>query len=167
MSTDRSVPKLVLGVDPGLNNTGWGLVLCKNNIFEYIASGTIHNLMQVDTHLKLKAIYDGLIEVIERYLPVECAVEETFVNSNKRISLKLGYAKGTVLLVAAQKCLPIFEYAPCSVKKALTSDGQASKSQMSNMISCLMPRHNAQSEHEADALSIAICHINTLQVMQL
>jgi crossover junction endodeoxyribonuclease RuvC len=160
------VPKLVLGIDPGLNNTGWGLVLCRNNAFEYVASGTIHNRMQLDTHIKLKAIYDGLFKVIERYLPIECAVEETYVNSNKLISLKLGYAKGTALLVAAQKYLPIFEYAPCAVKKALTSDGRASKNQMSSMISCLMPRHNAQSEHEADALGIAICHINTLRVGQ-
>lgn len=164
-SIDRSKAKLVLGIDPGLNNTGWGIVRCKSNTFEYIASGTVTNASEHGAAIRLKKIFDNLLQIIESYQPYECSVEETFVNRNPYLSLKLGYAKGVALLAASSKGLPVFEYAPCLVKKALTGNGSASKHQIANMIKCLMPHNKAQSEHETDALAIAICHINTLPVV--
>lgn len=163
-SFNRAVQKLVLGVDPALNNTGWGVVSCKNNTFDYIASGTIINAMESDTPTKLKIIHDAILKNIANYKPLECAVEETFVNRNPYLSLKLGYAKGIILLVAAEVNLPVFEYAPSLIKKALTNNGKASKERVASMVRCLLPRHKAQSDHETDALAIAICHINTLKI---
>ena len=152
---------LVLGIDPGLNNTGWGLVSYINNTFGYIASGTIKNGSAIETCLKLKNIYDKLINVIQKETPTECAIEDTFVNKNPRISLKLGYAKGVAMLAATKNNLQVFEYAPREIKSAFAGSGKASKEQMTGMLKYLLPLHKASSEHEVDALAIAICHINT------
>jgi len=153
---------LVLGIDPGLNNTGWGLVSYRNNTFDYIASGTIKNAGALETSAKLKKIYDRLITVIEQEAPTECAIEDTFVNKNPRISLKLGYAKGVAMLAATQNNLQVFEYAPREIKSAFAGSGKANKDQMTGMLKYLLPKHQASTEHEVDALAIAICHINTV-----
>jgi crossover junction endodeoxyribonuclease RuvC len=152
---------IILGIDPGLNNTGWGLVGYTNNTFNYLGSGTITNSSAIETDIKLKTIYDELCEVIRKAQPTECAIEETFVNQNPRLSLKLGYAKGVAMLAAAQNNLKLFEYSPRSIKSAFAGSGKASKDQMMGMLKYLLPKHKASSEHEADALAVAICHINT------
>jgi len=153
--------ELILGIDPGLNNTGWGIVSYINNCFGYVNSGTIVNRHALETCIKLKNVYEGLDEVIKKYSPDECAIEDTFVNKNPRVSLKLGYSKGVAMLVIAQNNLRVFEYAPRAIKSAFAGTGKATKDQMVNMLKYLLPRHKAASEHEADALAIAICHINT------
>lgn len=151
---------LVLGIDPGLNNTGWGLVSYVNNTFSYVTGGTIKNKESFETGLKLKNIYNELISITEKENPTECAIEDTFVNKNPRVSLKLGYAKGVALLAATKSNLRVFEYAPREIKSAVAGTGTATKEQMLRMLKYLLPLHKASSEHEADALAIAICHIN-------
>jgi crossover junction endodeoxyribonuclease RuvC len=151
---------IILGIDPGLNNTGWGIVSHFNNNFKYIASGTIVNPGAAEIGTKLQNIYQALCGVIQAQLPSECAIEETFVNRNPRLSLKLGYAKGVAMLVAAENNLKIFEYAPRQIKSAFSGSGKAGKDQMMGMLRYLLPLHKASNEHEADALAIAICHIN-------
>ncbi|NRA74179.1 MAG: crossover junction endodeoxyribonuclease RuvC [Rickettsiales bacterium] len=158
---------IVLGIDPGLNNTGWGIVSCKNNNFKYINCGTIVNHHKIETHLKLKKIYDTLDDIIKRESPIECAIEETFVNKNPRLSLKLGYSKAIAILAATQNNLKIFEYTPRAIKKAFAGSGKADKDQMTGMLKYLLPTHEASSEHEADALALAICHINTESFKQI
>jgi crossover junction endodeoxyribonuclease RuvC len=152
---------IILGIDPGLNNTGWGVIRYVNQTFDYISSGTITNSGSIETDAKLKTIYDGLCDVIRKAQPTECAIEETFVNQNPRLSLKLGYAKGVAMLAAAQNNLKLFEYSPRLIKSAFAGSGKASKDQMGGMLKYLLPKHQASSEHEVDALAIAICHINT------
>jgi crossover junction endodeoxyribonuclease RuvC len=152
---------IILGIDPALNNTGWGVVSSINNCFDYIASGTIVNGGSDDISLKLKNIYDVLLEVIKQQSPTECAIEDTFMNRNPRLSIKLGYAKGVAMLAVAQNNLRITEYSPRTIKSAFSGSGRADKNQMTGMLKYLLPRHKAANEHEVDALAIAICHINT------
>lgn len=152
---------IILGIDPGLNNTGWGVVRHVNQTFDYIASGTIVNAGSLEISIKLKNIYDALLEVIKQQYPAECAIEDTFMNRNPRLSIKLGYAKGVAMLAVAQNNLKITEYSPRAIKSAFSGSGKADKDQMIGMLKYLLPRHKAASEHEVDALAIAICHINT------
>ena len=154
----------ILGIDPGLNNTGWGILNVQSNNFQYIASGTITNSSKMTTGTRLKKIHDELTKVIENYTPTECAIEETFVNKNPHLSLKLGYSKGVAILVATQAKIEVFEYAPRAIKQAIAGTGGASKNQISTMLKYLLPTHKACSEHEHDALAIAICHANTIDL---
>ena len=158
---------IILGIDPGLNNTGWGIVSYINNGFKYIKSGTIVNHHKTETPLKLKNIYNKLVNVIIEENPIECAIEDTFVNRNPRLSLKLGYSKAIAILAATQNNLKIFEYTPRAIKKAFAGSGKADKNQMTGMLKYLLPTHKASSEHEADALALAICHINTESFKQV
>jgi crossover junction endodeoxyribonuclease RuvC len=151
-------PVRILGIDPGLRRTGWGVVECAGNALTFVACGSVEPNVKFELAMRLAAIHEGLAAVIARYAPEEAAVEETFVNADARGALKLGQARGIALLVPAQAGLKVTEYAPTVVKKSVVGAGRAEKSQVRMMIGVLLPKADPQSEDATDALAIAICH---------
>ena len=148
----------ILGIDPGLRRTGWGLIESEGNRLVHVACGSVETRERDDLGARLLAIHDGLISVIERFRPDEAAVEATFVNTNAAATLKLGQARGIAMLVPAKAGLAVAEYAPNVVKKTIVGAGHGEKSQIRMMIGVLLPKADPQSEDAADALAIAICH---------
>ena len=151
-------PIRILGIDPGLRRTGWGLIESDGNRLIHVACGSVETSERADLGARLVAIHDGLIAVIERYAPHEAAVENTFVNGNAASTLKLGQARGIAMLVPSRMGLIVSEYAPNQVKKTVVGGGHAEKAQIRLMIGVLLPKAQPQSEDAADALAIAICH---------
>ena len=153
----------LLGIDPGLRNTGWGVVDRIGSRLTFVASGTIRPPVDLTLPQRLTVIHDSLTEVLREWRPDEAAVEETFVNKDARATLKLGQARGVAVLVPALAGLPIGEYAPNQVKKTVTGVGHGAKAQISMMVKVLLPRATFDSEDAADALAIAICHAHQRQ----
>ena len=150
--------KLILGIDPGLNFTGWGLIKSCINKEEYISHGVIKTKNVLTLGVRLNKIFDNLNKIIEEYLPEEISVEKIFSNSNPVSTLKLGKARGIVFLVAARKKIKISEYAPNTVKKNLVGYGHADKGQILKMIERIYPGIKIDDPDSADALAVAICH---------
>ena len=148
----------ILGVDPGLRRTGWGVVTITGNALAFVAAGTIRAPLDGELAHRLVALHDGLAEIVRTFQPDEAAVEQTFVNKDATATLKLGQARGIALLVPAQAGLTVAEYAPNAVKKAIVGAGHAEKIQIRAMIRILLPRAEFDSDDAADALAIAICH---------
>jgi crossover junction endodeoxyribonuclease RuvC len=148
----------IIGIDPGLRRTGWGIVEADGVRLAYVASGLVTSDGEDDLAYRLRSLYEGLVEVIARFAPQEAAVEETFVNKDARATLKLGQARGMALLAPAQRGLRVAEYPPNVVKKTVTGTGHGEKRQIAAMIGFLLPRAKFESADEADALAIAICH---------
>jgi crossover junction endodeoxyribonuclease RuvC len=148
----------IIGIDPGLRRTGWGIVESDGVRLSYVASGLITSDAEDDLAYRLREIYEGLIGVLASFKPQEAAVEETFVNKDARATLKLGQARGMALLAPAQRGLRVAEYPPNVVKKTVTGTGHGEKRQIAAMIGFLLPRATFESADEADALAIAICH---------
>jgi crossover junction endodeoxyribonuclease RuvC len=151
-------PIRILGIDPGLRRTGWGLIEADGNRLIHVACGSLETSERAELGVRLVAIHDGLSAVIERYHPHEAAVENTFVNTNAAATLKLGQARGIAMLVPAKAGLTVAEYAPNVVKKTVVGAGHGEKSQIRMMIGVLLPKADPQSEDAADALAIAVCH---------
>ena len=151
-------PIRILGIDPGLRRTGWGLIEADGNRLIHVACGSVETSERAALGVRLVAIHDGLIAVIEQYRPHEAAVENTFVNTNAAATLKLGQARGIAMLVPARAGLEVAEYAPNLVKKTIVGTGHGDKAQIRMMIGVLLPKADPQSEDAADALAIAICH---------
>jgi crossover junction endodeoxyribonuclease RuvC len=154
----------IIGIDPGLRRTGWGIVEAEGARLTYVASGLITSDAEDDLAYRLRSLYEGLIGVITSFAPQEAAIEETFVNKDARATLKLGQARGMALLVPALKGLRVAEYPPNVIKKTVTGAGHGDKGQIQAMIGFLLPKARVQSADEADALAIAICHANHRQV---
>lgn len=150
----------VIGIDPGLIKTGWGVVEQENNNLKYIASGAIITNSKLPIAERLTNIFTKVDEVIKTYKPQVFSIEETFVNKNPNTSLKLGEARGVAILAGGMNNLQVFEYSPNLIKKTITGVGKANKDQVVMMVKCLLPLSNTKTEDEADALAIAICHIN-------
>ncbi|SKA35189.1 Holliday junction endonuclease RuvC [Consotaella salsifontis] len=148
----------VIGIDPGLRRMGWGVVETLGNSLKFVASGTITSDGEMDLASRLRQLYEGLSEVMHSYKPDEAAVEQTFVNKDATATLKLGQARGIALLVPALAGLPVSEYAPNAVKKAVIGVGHGEKQQIHMMVKVLMPKATFNSSDAADALAIAICH---------
>jgi crossover junction endodeoxyribonuclease RuvC len=148
----------IIGIDPGLRRTGWGIVEAAGVRLSYVASGHIASDSDGDLAYRLRTLYEGLIAVIADYAPQEAAIEETFVNKDARATLKLGQARGMALLAPAQKGLRIAEYPPNVIKKTVTGTGHAEKRQIQAMVAVLLPKARFGGADEADALAIAICH---------
>lgn len=149
---------LILGVDPGLNRCGWGLVASEGSRLSHVAHGVIKPPTQQQLASRLHDVFEGLCAVIEQYQPHECAVEETFVNSNARAALVLGQARGVALAAAARTGLVVAEYAPTTIKKAVVGSGGADKTQVAFMVRRLLPTAGDVTADAADALGIALCH---------
>jgi len=150
----------IIGIDPGLRRTGWGVVDSDGVRLSYIASGLITAPADADLAYRLRELFEGIAGVIASFKPHEAAVEETFVNDNARATLKLGQARGIALLAPAMGGLVVAEYPPNLIKKSVTGAGHAEKRQIQAMIGFLLPRARFDSADEADALAIAICHAN-------
>ena len=148
----------LLGLDPGLNRTGWGLVEAHGNALRFLAAGVVVTDPASALALRLDALYRGLQEVLAAHRPDAAAVEETVVNKNADSSLKLGQARGVVLLAAAHAGLPVTEYASKTVKRAVVGTGAAEKRQVAMMVRTLLPASGRISGDAADALAVAICH---------
>jgi crossover junction endodeoxyribonuclease RuvC len=153
----------IIGIDPGLRRTGWGIVEADGPRLVYVASGLITSDAEEPLAYRLRALHAGLAEVIASFRPHEAAVEETFVNKDARATLKLGQARGMALLAPAQRGLAVSEYPPNVVKKTVTGTGHGEKRQIAAMVGFLLPRARSDSADEADALAIAICHASHRQ----
>ena len=158
--TNRTTTIRIIGIDPGLRHTGWGVVDSDGVRLIYVASGRIKSSADEDLAFRLREIYEGLSSVIGTFKPREAAVEETFVNSNARSALKLGQARGIALLAPAVAGLAVGEYAANVIKKTVVGGGHADKRQVQCMIGFLLPKATFDNADEADALAIAICHAN-------
>lgn len=148
----------IIGLDPGLRNTGWGVIDMDGNRITYVDSGTARPPTDWSMADRLKSLHDLLMMVLERYDPNEAAVEETFLNKNPGTTLKLGHARGVVLVAPALYGLPVAEYSAKSVKQSVVGTGAANKDQIGMMVRTLLPGCNPSSEDAADALAVAICH---------
>ncbi len=152
----------ILGLDPGLRATGWGVVAADGSRLAHVANGVIATDDADDTATRLVRLFDGLAAVIERERPDAAAVEETFVNVNPASTLKLGLARGVVMLAPARAGLAVAEYATTAVKKAVVGVGHAAKPQVQMMVRMLLPGVEIAGADAADALAVAICHAHHL-----
>jgi crossover junction endodeoxyribonuclease RuvC len=148
----------LLGLDPGLQRTGWGLIEARGNAVSFLAAGVVATAPGQALALRLDVLYRGLQEVVARHRPHLAAVEETVVNVNAQSSLKLGHARGVVLLAAAHAGLEVTEYAAKTVKRAVVGTGAAQKRQVAMMVRVLLPNCGRVGGDAADALAVALCH---------
>ena len=148
----------IIGIDPGLRRTGWGVIETLGNSLVFIACGTVASDERADLASRLCQLHEGISAVIHAHRPHEAAVEATFVNKDPVSTLKLGQARGIAMLVPAQAGLPVAEYAPNAVKKSVIGVGHADKVQIQMMVKVLLPKADFKGADAADALAIAICH---------
>ena len=146
----------ILGLDPSLSSTGWGVIEVNANRLHHIADGFIPTSPKMPIEERLDIIFNTLSEVIETYQPEEAAIEKTFLNSNPETSLKLSMARGVVILAAGHYHLPLFEFDPTKVKKALVGVGHADKNQVETMVKILLPGCKPKNNDSSDALAMAI-----------
>ena len=148
----------ILGIDPGLRKTGWGVILSEGTKLAFIACGVVESEQKATLAERLRQLHDGIAGVIAAHAPGEVAVEETFVNRDPQSALKLGQARGVALVVPALAGLEVAEYAANLVKKTVVGVGHADKKQVQAMIRVLLPKAETKSADAADALAVAICH---------
>jgi len=148
----------IIGIDPGLRRTGWGVIETSGSVLRFVASGTVTSDDKAALAARLCQLHDGLLSVLDAYRPQEAAVEQTFVNRDATATLKLGQARGIAMLVPARAGLPVAEYSPNAVKKAVIGVGHGEKAQIQMMVKVLMPRAVFDGSDAADALAVAICH---------
>lgn len=148
----------VLGIDPGLERTGWGIIDHQGSRLSFIAAGVIKSKASETMAVRLTRIDAELTKVLEAYKPDTSAIEETFVNTNSASSLKLGQARGVAILSPARFGLEVAEYAANTVKKSVVGAGHAAKDQVGMMIKVLLPTSGELEADAADALAVAICH---------
>ena len=148
----------ILGLDPSLTSTGWGIIEAEDNRIKYIDDGFIPTDPQLSITTRLDIIYRELCRVIEQYKPDEAAIEQIFLNTNPQSTIKLGMARGVVILAPATYAIPLEEYEPNKVKKALVGVGKAQKNQVETMVKVLLPGCKPKNNDSSDALAIAITH---------
>ena len=153
---------IILGLDPGLGCTGWGVIAAEGNRLSHIANGQVRTDSKAELPERLVALHGELLGVLALHMPQAAAVEEVFVNENPQSTLKLGQARGVVLLAAASLGIKVGEYAPRLVKKAVVGTGAAEKSQVHAMVSRLLPGVKIAGADAADALAVAITHAHHL-----
>jgi crossover junction endodeoxyribonuclease RuvC len=156
-------PIRILGIDPGLRRTGWGMVEIAGNRLGFIACGSVSTRDDDTLAARLLAIHDGLMRILEEFRPDEAAVEVTFVNKDAKATLKLGQARGVAMVVPAKAGLTVAEYAPNLVKKSIVGAGHGDKTQVRMMIGVLLPKADPSSDDAADALAIAVTHAHHRQ----
>ncbi len=153
---------IVIGLDPGLGCTGWGVIKADGNRLSHVANGQIRTDAKGELPARLVALHDALAAVLAEHEPEAAAVEEVFVNDNPRSTLKLGQARGVILLAAARGGIAVGEYAPSLVKKAVVGTGGADKTQVHSMVARLLPGARIAGADAADALAVAITHAHHL-----
>ena len=150
--------KRILGVDPGTRVTGWGVIEVVANRYQMLGFGVITPKARLPLEQKYLEIFEGLISVIEKFLPEDLSIETQYVDKNVTSAIKLGMARGVSLLAAAKKGVSVFEYPPTVAKKAVTGNGSATKYQVSQMMKILLGLNELPSEDAGDALSLALAH---------
>lgn len=157
----------ILGLDPGLRNTGWGIIDVRGNRLSFVAAGTIKPPVKHALAARLECLHVELLKIIEAHRPDEAGVEETFVSAGPQSALKLGQARGIVLMTPQLAGLVVGEYAANLVKKSVVGSGHAGKGQIDMMVKVLLPGAKVDSEDAADALAIAICHAHHRTVISV
>jgi crossover junction endodeoxyribonuclease RuvC len=157
----------ILGIDPGLRRTGWGVIDVDGNRLIFVGCGSVASDDKQALAQRLVALHAGLVRVVDDFRPAEAAVEATFVNKDAVATLKLGQARGIALLVPASAGLAVAEYAPNLVKKTIIGAGHGEKAQIRAMIGVLLPKADPRTHDAADALAIAICHAHHRQSILL
>lgn len=156
------MPKIVLGIDPGIADTGYGIVREESGKLSCLVYGTIKTLSTQSLPNRLTSLYTELDKIIKKYQPQETAVEQLFFNKNVRTALIVGQARGVALLALANNNLPIAEFTPSQVKQAVSSYGKASKLQVQKMVKMILKLDKLpQPDDAADALAVAICALNS------
>jgi crossover junction endodeoxyribonuclease RuvC len=153
----------LIGFDPGLRTTGWGVIEVSGSRLRHVANGLVTSDGEASTAIRLTQIYDGLAAILAEHRPALAAVEETFVNTNATTTLKLGLARGVVLLAPARAGLDVAEYSANAIKKAVVGVGHADKTQIQMMVRRLLPGVAFAGPDAADALAVAICHAHHTQ----
>ena len=153
----------IIGIDPGLRNTGWGIIETKGDKILEVANGICATKTSDNLALRLRSIFENLSIVLTKFKPDQAAVESTFVNKDASNTLKLGQARGVCMLVPALAGLNVEEYAPNAIKKAVVGVGHASKEQIKYMVKLHFPKIQLRSVDSTDALAVAICHSNHLR----
>ena len=153
--------KRVLGIDPGLLHTGWAIVDTSGQTRKYIASGVILPNPKMEMAQRLVTVFREVTKICETFSPDECSIEITFVNKNPKTTLILGHARSAAIVAVANQEIPIFEYEPNKIKKALTGAGHADKTAVDKMVQILLPSAHPKTADEADAIAIALAHTNT------
>ncbi len=156
-------PIRILGIDPGLRRTGWGMIAIEGSRLMFLGCGSLATDGEAALAVRLLAIHDGLRRVVDEHGPHEAAVEATFVNKDASATLKLGQARGIAMLVPAIAGLPVAEYAPNLVKKTIIGVGHGEKAQIRMMIGVLLPKADPRTHDAADALAIAVTHAHHRQ----
>ena len=148
----------IVGIDPGLRRTGWGVIDVTGNRLQHVANGAVGSDSNAEFSHRLRQLFEGITAVLDEFEPLEAAVEETFVNRNPVSTLKLGQARGVVLLAPALGGLSVAEYPANLVKKSVVGAGHAAKQQVSLMVKTLLGGATIDGSDAADALAVAICH---------
>ncbi len=151
----------VIGLDPGLRRTGWGIIEADGNRLRHVGNGAVTSDSACDLATRLMQLHHGIDRVLTDFRPDEAAVEVTLANRNPSSTLKLGMARGIALLTPALVALPVAEYLPMVVKKSVVGTGHAAKTQVAMMVARLLPGCAVSSADAADALAVAICHAHT------
>lgn len=151
-------PVRILGIDPGLRRTGWGIITAAGSRLTYVDCGVVTSDGHLPLALRLRELYDGISHIVSSFSPDEVSVEETFVNKDAQATLKLGHARAISLLVPALAEVPVHEYSANLIKKTVTGSGHAEKIQIQAMVKFLLPKANFKVADAADALAIAITH---------
>jgi crossover junction endodeoxyribonuclease RuvC len=159
MSLRASEPLVILGIDPGLANTGWGIIEQRGSRRRALAYGCLTTAAGDGIAVRLKQIHDGIAAVIERYRPSELGIEVVYFGSNAKSALATGQARGAALVAAAVRGLEVGEYSPTRVKQVTVGEGHAGKQQVQYMVKALLALdHEPTPDHAADALAVALCH---------
>lgn len=153
----------ILGIDPGLLHTGWAVIDSHGQNRKYIASGVILPPARDAMPVRLANIFRGVSELVDTFTPDVCSIEITFVNKNPQTTLALGHARAAAIVAVASRDIPIYEYEPNKIKKALTSAGHADKDQVYKMVRILLPAAHPQTPDESDAIAIALAHANMIK----
>lgn len=151
----------ILGVDPGLSSTGWGIIECHNHSFRLIAKGAISTSARTAFPSRLLDIHNAISHVIDAYTPDSLSIEKTIYAKNVQIALNLGHVRGLLILAGVQRKLSVVEYTPKEIKASITGNGNASKLQVQKMVQSLLDLQELPSPHDvADALAVALCHFH-------
>ena len=153
----------ILGIDPGLLHTGWAIIDTQGQNRKYIASGVILPPTRDAMPVRLANIFSGVSKLVDTFAPDVCSIEITFVNKNPQTTLALGHARAAAIVAVASRDIPIYEYEPNKIKKALTSAGHADKDQVYKMVRILLPAARPKTPDESDAIAIALAHANMLK----
>jgi crossover junction endodeoxyribonuclease RuvC len=157
--------RIILGIDPGLRHTGWGIVAQQGNHLTFVAAGCISPKADLPMALRLLTLAEGISDIVRAHAPSEAAIEETFVNKNARSALLLGQARGSAILALAQNGLHVTEYSATRIKQSITGHGHAEKTQIQAMIGILLPGAGKLAADAADALAVAITHAHHIPIL--